>query len=244
MSIGRRDLLCAVALAVLAATTRPGTARGDSNVPLQPVGRAPTPVHVLTELPTQGNEMALTVDDGVSVEVVAAFAQFCRDTGTHLTFFANGANPSWTVNAGSLRPLVDSGQVQIGNHTWSHPHLVRLSPAAVSDQISRNANFLVNTYGTSGVPYFRPPWGEHNATVDRIAADLGYTTITMWSGTIGDSRPISEAGLVAAAGQSFLPRRIVLAHANLPTVTHCYGQLIDLIHSRNLRTVTLAEVGA
>ena len=37
-------------------------------------------------------------------------------------------------------------------------------------------------------------------------------------------------------------RQIVLAHANLPTVTHCYDQLSQLIASRNLQTVTLNDV--
>jgi hypothetical protein len=68
--------------------------------------------------------LALTVDDGVSSSVVAAFAQFCRDTGTRLTFFVNGVNPSWSDNAPALRPLVDSGQVQMANHTWSEANLV------------------------------------------------------------------------------------------------------------------------
>jgi peptidoglycan-N-acetylglucosamine deacetylase len=34
----------------------------------------------------------------------------------------------------------------------------------------------------------------------------------------------------------------VIAHANLPTITHCYPQLLDLIHSRGLQTVTLHDV--
>jgi hypothetical protein len=38
--------------------------------------------------------LALTIDDGTSAAVVAAFAQFCRDSGTRLTFFVNGANSS------------------------------------------------------------------------------------------------------------------------------------------------------
>ena len=77
-----------------------------------------------------------------------------------------------------------------------------------------------------------------------MAADLGYTTVTMWSGTIGDSLPESEANLVASATRSFLPQQIVLAHANLPTITHCYTQLSQLIASRNLQTVTLNDVFA
>lgn len=207
-----------------------------------PVPLARIPATVITRLPGDGNQLALTVDDGASSPVVAAFAQFCRDTGTRLTFFVNGDNASWTDNAPTLRPMVDSGQIQVGNHTWSHPYLNRLSLAEVGDQIRRNADFLRNTYGTDGTPYFRPPFGIHNADIDGVAADQGYTTVTMWSGTIGDSLPENEASLIAAATRSFTPQQIILAHANLPTISHCFTQLHDLITSRNLQTVTLRDV--
>jgi peptidoglycan/xylan/chitin deacetylase (PgdA/CDA1 family) len=200
------------------------------------------PVGVLTRLPGDGNQLALTVDDGSSSPVVAAFAQFCRDTGTRLTFFVNGDNRSWTDNVAAIRPMVDSGQIQVGNHTWSHPYLNRLSLTAVQDQIQRNADFLRNTYGTDGTPFFRPPYGVHTPDTDRVAADLGYTTVTLWSGTVGDSRPETAANLVANAERSFAPQQIVLAHANLPTITQCYDQLAGLIASRNLQTVTLNDV--
>ena len=39
-----------------------------------PLGRMPAPSGVLSRLPGDGNQMALTVDDGVSVPVVGAFA--------------------------------------------------------------------------------------------------------------------------------------------------------------------------
>ncbi|WP_110315969.1 polysaccharide deacetylase family protein [Mycolicibacterium moriokaense] len=230
--VDRRTLLAAIALGVVAV-----------RLPLAQA-RVPAPVGVLTRLPGDGNQLALTVDDGVNSAVVAAFCQFCRDTGTRLTFFVNGVNPSWSDNAPALRPMVDSGQVQVANHTWSHPYLNRISLSAVHDQIKRNADFLQNTYGSDGAPYFRPPYGVHNADIDRVAADLGYTTVTLWSGTIGDSLPETAANLLACATRSFLPQQIVLAHANLPTITSCYNQLNQLIVSRGLQTVTLNDVFA
>jgi peptidoglycan-N-acetylglucosamine deacetylase len=244
-NIDRRTMLCAIAAVFLAATNRAVTA-GAAPVRWKiPLGRVPAPAGVLTRLPSgSGNQMALTVDDGASVPVVGAFAQFAHDTGTRLTFFVNGANSSWTVNAPALRPMVDSGQVQMANHTWSHPYLNRLGLNAVADQIGRNANFLKNTYGMDGTPFFRPPFGVHNADIDRVAADHGYTTVTMWSGDVGDSVPESPTSLVTHAGNSFQPEQIVLIHANLPEVTHCYPQLLDLIQSRNLQTVTLNDVFA
>jgi peptidoglycan-N-acetylglucosamine deacetylase len=240
MGVDRRTVLAAIAAGVVAAITRPPVA-GAVRLTI-PLARVPAPVGVLIRLPGDGNQLALTVDDGASSAVVAAFGQFCRDTGTRLTFFVNGANASWSENAPALRPMVDAGQLQVGNHTWSHPYLNRIGLTAVYDQIQRNADFLRNTYGVDGTPYFRPPYGVHTADTDRVAADLGYTTITLWSGTIGDSLPESEANLVASATRSFAPQQIILAHANLPTITHCYDQLSQLIASRNLQTVTLNDV--
>ena len=77
---------------------------------------------------------------------------------------------------------------------------------------------------------------------DRIAADLGYTAIALWSATIGDSRPESATQIVDFAQRTFQPQQIVLAHANLPPVTQTYGQLLDIIHHRGLQTVTLSDV--
>jgi peptidoglycan/xylan/chitin deacetylase (PgdA/CDA1 family) len=240
--IDRRTLLGAIAVGVVAAISR---APASTAAPVRwkiPLGRIPPPAGVLVRLPGGGNQLALTVDDGASVPVVGAFAQFCRDTGTRLTFFVNGANPSWSVTAPALRPMVDAGQVQMGNHTWSHPYLNRMNLTAVADQIRRNADFLRNTYGTDGTPFFRPPYGVHDADIDRVAADQGYTTVTLWSSTLGDAAPESEASLVANAEKAFQPQQIVLCHANLPTITHCYAQLTGLIQSRNLQTVTLNDV--
>ncbi len=253
--LDRRTMLCAVAGGVLAALTRgpetagPPVPRSMPVVPLAPgvVGsrlhRPLVPgVGVLTRLPGDGNRIALTVDDGASTSVVAAFAQFAKDSGTRLTFFVNGANNSWSANAPVLRPMVDSGQIQMANHTWSHPYLNRISHRAVADQIHRNAEFLRKTYGTDGRPFFRPPYGVHNADTDRIAADHGYRAIAMWSGDVGDSLPETAAKLMSRATSSFQPGRIVLMHANQAPITHCYGHLLDLIRTRTLQTVTLKEV--
>lgn len=237
--VDRRTVLAAVAVGTIAAITR---APDASATRLMPQVRVAPPAGVLTRLPGDGNQLALTVDDGASSPVVAAFARFCRDTGTRLTFFVNGANKSWTDNAQAIMPMVESGQVQMANHTWSHPYLTKISLSAVRDQIQRNADFLRNTYGTDGTPFFRPPYGVHNFDTDRVAADLGYTTVTLWSGTVGDSLPETAANLVAYAGRSFAPQQIVLVHANLPTITQCYDQLESLITSRNLQTVTLNDV--
>jgi peptidoglycan/xylan/chitin deacetylase (PgdA/CDA1 family) len=214
-------------------------------VPVSAAGPVPVdpPLGVVDALPGEAPSIALTIDDGTSTEVVGAFARFAADSGTRLTFFPNGRYRSWEDNLDLLRPLVDSGQVALGNHTWSHPDLTGLGDAEVAAEITRNREFLRDTFGVA-TPFFRPPFGAHDERTDRIAADCGHPTVVMWNGTLGDSRVLTPAELLAEARRWFAAGTIVVGHANHPTVTTLYGELLDLIAERGLDTVTLADVWA
>jgi peptidoglycan/xylan/chitin deacetylase (PgdA/CDA1 family) len=211
--------------------------------PPAPIARVPLPGGgVLNKLPGDGDLLALTVDDGVSTDVVRLYTQFAKDTGVRLTYFVNGTYASWTDNLALLRPLVESGQIQLGNHTFSHPNLTKLPASRVAQQISRNDEFLKTTFGVDARPYLRPPYGRYNSTVDGVAADLGYTAITLWSGSLSDSTVIREDYIVQMAQRAFTGQAIVIGHLNHLPVTHVYEQLRDIIRARNLRTVTLNDV--
>ena len=197
---------------------------------------------VLSELPGKGDLLALTVDDGVNSEVVRAYTQFAKDTGIRLTYFVNGTYDSWTDNLKLLRPLVDSGQIELGNHTWSHPDLTTLSKTEIAQQLTRNDEFLKKTYGVGAKPDRRPPYAKHNAAVDAVAGQLGYTVPVLWSGSLSDSTLINEEYILKMANQYFTPQAIVIGHLNHLPVTHVYPQLVEVIRARNLRTVTLNDV--
>ncbi|WP_058855622.1 polysaccharide deacetylase family protein [Nocardia jinanensis] len=260
----RRRVLSLLAAGTVAALTGCNAAQGESasagevrvpeaaDPPVPPLSpllppppggpRTPIPAGVITALPGPGSSMALTVDDGVSSEVVGAYLRFARDTGARFTFFVTAGYDSWHTHRDELRPLVESGQVQLANHTWAHADLTAVSEVTVADEISRCKLFLHNTFGVTGAPYYRPPFGRRNATVDRIAADLGYTVPVMWYGSLSDSGLITEQYLVECAHKYFNSQAIVIGHANFPPVTRCYGQLVDIIRERNLSLVTLDDV--
>src|SRR4051812_26247642 len=218
--------------------------RAGGPVPAGPPGgaRADPPVGVVSSLPGEGTALALTIDDGVNEEVVGAYARLAADTGIRLTFFPNGCYRSWTDHAAVLRPLVDSGQVALGNHTWSHPDLTTLADADVAAEIARNRDFLQDVFGAGSPPFFRPPYGARDERVDRIAAEQGHPTVVMWNGTLGDDQLLTGEELLGYARRWFAAQSIVIGHANHPPVTTVYGQLLDLIAERGLRTVTLADV--
>ena len=203
-----------------------------------PVGRA------ITEIPIPGPYMAWTIDDGTDPTVVLAYAQLAEQTGNRLTFFLNGDQPSWTIHAKRLRPLVESGQVQMGNHTWSHPDLRALSTQGIQDQLQRNEDFIMTTYGVSAKPFYRPPFGYVNAHVRGAAEAIGYTAPTLWYGSLSDSSVLTSDQISAFGDQWFNAGKIVIAHANHPGVIGAMQHLVDLIAQRGLRTVTLRDVFA
>lgn len=206
--------------------------------------RVPVPAGVITAIPGQGNNIALTVDDGANADVIGAYIQFANDTGARFTFFVTGVYGGWTTHKAALRPLVESGQIQLASHTWDHPDLTSLSAQAAASQFDRTKTFLHNTFGVDGTPFYRPPFGYRNATVDKIAADHGYSVPTLWHGSLSDSGLITEQYLIECARKYFVAQSIVIGHANHLPVTRVYGQLTDIIRERNLAMVTLNDVFA
>ncbi|WP_409332979.1 polysaccharide deacetylase family protein [Trujillonella humicola] len=253
----RRRFVLVLAAGVLGAAVGRGTAglveeprelvaRGRLVAPAaaQPPGTLLPPRGVVDRLPGDGARIALTIDDGTNPAVVGAFTALAAETGLRLTFFPNGCYRSWTDHAQALRPLVESGQVALGNHTWSHPDLRTLDDAAVAAEITRNRRFLADTFGAGRTPFFRPPYGSRDERVDRIAADCGHPTVAMWEGTLADHRVLTADELLAAARRWFAAGSIVIGHANHATVTTVFDELTALLDDRALESVTLADVWA
>ena len=262
----RRDFLSALAVSVaVAAQGGPALAQptdappgrlpprndGVRNLvppPPPPSFRAPvlerrwSPGGVVSGLPGDGNLVALTVDDGGSSEVIAAYARWCAETGMRVTFFLNGSLPGWTEHAGLLAPLIANGQVQMANHTWTHSDLLTLDDAAIQQDLLINDDFIRNTYGVEARPYFRPPFGKHDARVDAAAAAIGYTVPVLWYGSFADSGEIPAEVLLQYANEWLLPQHIVIGHANHSPVTTVFPQIAQIIAERGLQPVTLDDV--
>jgi peptidoglycan/xylan/chitin deacetylase (PgdA/CDA1 family) len=206
------------------------------------VTQVPVPYGTISAIPDHPGMFALTVDDGISSHVVREYTRFAQETGMRFTFFVTGQYPSWSENIPELRPLVESGQIQMANHTWSHPSLLKSSNGQVSSELGLTHDFLLKNYGVDATPYFRPPFGNHDSRVDSVAASLGYTTPVMWHGTLSDAGQITPDQLRDFANKWIGDKRIVIGHANFPAVTECFGYIKDLILERKLQPVTLNDL--
>ena len=194
-----------------------------------------------TGLPGEGKYIAWTVDDGADPEVVRAYAEFARRTGTRLTFFINGQYPAFKQHRDLLLPLVKSGQLQIANHTYSHAALTSLTDEQIVQELTRNDEEIRRLFGVSSKPYFRPPYGYYDARVLAAAASCGFTRPVLWYGSLADSSNISSAEVYAYAEKYALAQHIVIGHLNYRGVVSELDRIRALLDRRGLTTVTIRD---
>jgi peptidoglycan-N-acetylglucosamine deacetylase len=239
---------------------RPSTysARGSATIaPTTPLPRsatapatipppAPGPSQVIWHGPpaaAAARQVAITIDDGYCAECARAYAALAQATGIHITFNPNGCyGHIWTPLAKTLRPLIEAGQVQIGNHTFNHWSLPGLSDTQITAQLEQNEEWIQQTYGITARPWWRPPYGAHDQRTDELAASIGYTNALMWNGSYGDSTLLRPWVLLMLAKRYLHPGVVMLGHANHPTVTHLFPRIAEIIASRDLHPVTLDEM--
>lgn len=220
------------------AATPSASATATSSNPV-PAARAWTGPQ--TGLPGEGKYIAWTVDDGADPEVVRAYAEFARRTGTRLTFFINGQYPAFRQHRDLLLPLVKSGQLQIANHTYSHAALTSLTDEQIVRELTRNDEEIVRLFGVSSKPYFRPPYGYYDERVLAAAASCGFTRPVLWYGSLADSSNISSAEVYAYAEKYALAQHIVIGHLNYRGVVSELDRIRALLDRRGLTTVTIRD---
>lgn len=219
-----------------AAASKTATATSSNPVPEARAWTGPQ-----TGLPGEGKYIAWTVDDGADPEVVRAYAEFARRTGTRLTFFINGQYPAFKQHRDLLLPLVKSGQLQIANHTYSHAALTSLTDEQIVHELTRNDEEIVRLFGVSSKPYFRPPYGYYDARVLAAAASCGFTRPVLWYGSLADSSNISSAEVYAYAEKYALAQHILIGHLNYRGVVSELDRIRALLDRRGLTTVTIRD---
>jgi len=199
---------------------------------------------IIAKGPATSATLALTFDDGDCEQCVAGIIDGVERTGVHVTLCPNGTYgpTTWDKYAERIKALVAKGRVAICNHTWDHKDLTRLSDRQIRTELTRNEQWIEQTFGTSALPVFRPPYGAHNRRVDKVAADIGFTEVLMWSGTLGDSIVHPPDFILSQMHLYAKPGTVILAHGNHPATASVFDQLVGIAQQSGLQLVTVPEL--
>ncbi len=126
--------------------------------------------------PADERVVALTFDDGPNPPYTTAILDVLEREHVHATFFLVGravaAYPS------VVRREVRDGDA-IGNHTWSHAHMILMDAAEVRSSLAKTDDAIYRAAGVH-TRIMRPPFGARDWLVLDQARSLGYTPV-MWS---------------------------------------------------------------
>jgi peptidoglycan-N-acetylglucosamine deacetylase len=193
----------------------------------------------LDHLSTHKHRVALTIDAGGESTGGWKMVTTLVHRRIPATFFLTGR---WAQQNRQLAHVIATHFV-VGNHTWSHQYLTRLSTPAVVAEIRRGARAIRRYAGRDPRPLFRFPFGDSDARTVRIANSLGYVSIRWTVDTLSWTGTQSVAGAVRRVISELRPGAIVLMHVGTPIDTAALPRVITAIARRGYSFTTLAGVG-
>ena len=184
--------------------------------------------------------IALTFDDGPHTKYTLEILDILKENNAVATFFIIGENAS--EHPELVRTVIDAG-CEIGNHTWSHAYLDKLSEDKIREELAKTDSYLYELTGQHP-RLFRPPGGRTNNTVLNIAEEFGYVSV-LWSKDTRDWSCPSVDDVISSALKDSSNGDIILFHdynaGKSPTPT-ALRRILPRLIANGYKTVTVSEL--
>ena len=210
------------------------------------IDETPSP-YVVQRSGASAHRVALTFDDGPDSRWTPYILDTLRSRGARGTFFVVGQAAETDLPL--LRRIVADGN-EIGNHTFTHPNLARVSPFVQRLEIDANERLLEAALDRRPL-FFRPPYfgDAEPTTADElvpvgIASDLGYLTVGVHDDPMDWNAGITADQIVRNALAERSRGNIILLHDSGGDRSATVAALGTLIDSLRARGDTLVPVSA
>jgi peptidoglycan-N-acetylglucosamine deacetylase len=188
-------------------------------------------------VPMARKEIALTFDDGPYPFYTPLLLHELARSHVIATFFLVGRSAQEFPD---LVTQIVAGGNEIGDHTFNHYHLTRLSKAEIADQIASDGE-LLDRYAPGQVTLFRPPFGRYDHRVVALAYSMGYDTI-FWNDSPEDTKHISPRLVVRRVLAQASPGGIVLLHNGQYRTIEALPMIIDHLRASGYTFVTVSRL--
>ncbi|MFB6846468.1 polysaccharide deacetylase family protein [Streptomyces sp. NPDC056373] len=155
----------------------------------------------------RGRTMVLTFDDGPDPRYTPHILDTLAEYDVRAMFFVCGEMVAGGRNL--LARMADEGHV-VGNHTWSHPLLTRLTRRQIRSEMERTSDAIEDAYGERP-EWFRAPYGAWNRTAFRLGAELGMEPLGWTVDTLDWTTP-GVRSIANRVERGAAPGVVVLSH--------------------------------
>lgn len=182
--------------------------------------------------------VAMTFDDGPHPRNTPRLLDMLRDRNIKATFYVIGRNVD--LYPALTRRIVAEGH-EIGNHTYTHGNLTKMSDAKVREEMIKGRNSIAKAVGVQPRT-MRPPYGAlFQRQRAMIHAEFGYPTI-LWSVDPRDWQRPGPSVVTSRILSGTTPGAIILAHdLHAPTVDAMPATLDGLLR-KGYKFVTVSQL--
>lgn len=193
-------------------------------------------VEVKAEVDTSKPMVALTFDDGPGA-YTGRLLDCLEENQSKATFFMVGTNVS---KYSSVVKRMASLGCELGNHSWSHPYMSRLSASGRASEVSKTSAAIKSAAGASPT-VFRLPYGDGHSS-SSVLSSLGLPSI-YWS---MDTRDWANTGnpqhTVNAVLNNVKDGDIILMHDIHFSTVQAAETIIPSLVKRGYQLVTVSQL--
>jgi len=190
-------------------------------------------------------QIALTYDDGPNDPYTLRLMDVLARHDVRATFFLIGRHVQQRPDM--VRDLMKAGHV-VGNHTFTHPHLVVSSAIETRTQLEECQRAVQEVTGESP-RLFRPPFGGRRPATLRIVRSLGMEPV-MWNVTSWDWKTPGAEKIVRTCMRQMRGGDVILMHdgshiamgADRSQTVVATDRLIERYKQEGFEFVTVPEV--
>jgi peptidoglycan/xylan/chitin deacetylase (PgdA/CDA1 family) len=180
----------------------------------------------------------MTFDDGPHPKLTPRLLDMLKERNIKATFFVIGKCVAEFPDI--AKRIVDEGH-EIANHSWSHPQLPKLSPAAFTAEITQTNDAIQQATGVRPVT-MRPPYGAINPTLTkRLNEEYGLSVI-LWSVDPQDWKIRKSDHVSSHIIKNAAPGSIILAHDIHASTIDAMPAALDALQAKGYKFATVSEL--
>lgn len=182
--------------------------------------------------------VALSFDASWGGGSTSAISELLTKYDARASYFVIG---SWAERySADLKALSESGRVEIGTHSNTHPHMAKLSQKQQELELSTSVSIIENITGKK-VELFRAPYGEYSDTLLNVAEKLGLYTV-QWDVDSLDWQDLSSYDITKRIIDNVKPGSIVLMHNDGKNTPEALGAVIEGLKNKGYSFKTVGEL--
>ena len=184
-------------------------------------------------LPTSADippEIALTFDDGPHPVYTKKLLDGLRKRGVKATFFLIGENIEG--NEELVKQMAEDGHL-IGNHTWSHVDVTKMSDKQACEEITKTSELVKSIVGYD-TEYIRPPFG---AWTKNLECGFGMFPV-LWTIDPLDWKTENADQIVEKVMSEAKENAIILLHDRYEASVEAALRIVDLLKEQGYTFVT------